>query len=47
MGGSKSASNWKLPNNYDILWAINELGEIKIWTKKELGDKQSITMLFG
>jgi len=47
MGGSKSASNWKLPNNYDILWAINELGEIKTWTKEELGDKQSITMIFG
>ena len=45
MGGSKSASNWKLPNNYDILWAINELGEIKVWTKEELGDQQSITMI--
>ena len=47
MGGSHKANTYKLASNYDILWAINELGEIKVWDKAELGEKQSVSMIFG
>ena len=46
MGGSHKANTYKVPNNYDILWAINELGEVKVWTKEELDGKQSVSMIF-
>ena len=45
MGGSHKANNAKLATNYDILWALNELGEYCEWSKEDLaGYKSSIIM---
>ena len=45
MGGNQSYTSSKIAQNYDILWALDELGNVSIWSKEELeGYTSSIVM---
>ena len=41
------SSKVKVASNYDILWAVNELGEIKEWTKEELTEYKNSVIMKG
>jgi hypothetical protein len=47
LGGNQSFHTAKVASNYDILWALNETGNISIWERTELENYKSSVIMKG